>query len=180
MCPIFDRPDRWKWRSAARVAAGKPNFPWRGPKGLYYTSIMRSFRESLMARGSRPWRVILCLAVAAMLFKALIPPGYMPDAQAARAGKLLLSLCLPGGQAISMPLALEAADGAHTPDEASTQQECPFVLAAAPAMLPELAAPAMHAPALGAEEPRPLYRTLPPLPALGPPLGSRAPPSHLA
>lgn len=114
-----------------------------------------------------------------MLFKALIPAGYMPDAQAAREGKLLLSICLPGGQAIAMPLVLESEGTAATPDEGAPLQECPFVLAATQAVLPELAVTAAHTPATRATAPRPAYRSLPPLPALGPPLGSRAPPTYL-
>ena len=153
---------------------------WRESSILNYTSIMRSVREPLMARGSGSWRVILGLAVFAMLFKAWIPAGYMPDAHAAREGKLLLSMCLPSGHAITVPLALES-PGTETPsNEANALQECPFVLAAVQAVLPELTATTISAAFIRANPPRVVYRTLPPLLALGPPLGSRAPPRHLA
>lgn len=122
----------------------------------------------------------MCLLVLAMMLRALIPAGYMPDAAALRDGRVLITFCTVGSGISTAPLDLGDHDGnaAHQDGAASA---CPFgILAqqafdmplAATAVAPAVALVAWSAPfALNPA----LLAPQPP----GPPLGSRAPPLNL-
>ncbi|CAB3628397.1 DUF2946 family protein [Achromobacter pestifer] len=130
-------------------------------------------------------RLLLLLLLVA---RAWVPVGYMPDADALRQGRLALGFCSAGGGSLSALQALSIQQAAHhghhdhgAPDNGGgAGQECPFGLSAhqvldvppilvlAPVLLRWLA---QNVPL--ADSPRP------PLPAAGPPLGQRAPPSIL-
>ncbi|KAG1438098.1 hypothetical protein G6F55_014002 [Rhizopus delemar] len=110
----------------------------------------------------------------------------MPDADALRQGRLALGVCAAGGGAVAALRMLTAQHDPHlghhghgTPDErGGAGQECPFglsahqvldvppMLAVAPVLLRWLAQTPLQA-----DSPRP------PMPAAGPPVGPRAPPS---
>lgn len=132
------------------------------------------------------WQLLLCLTVLAFVLRALVPLGFMPAAQAMPDGKLVLSFCTAGGMQMSLPMSLSnesaAADAAaaDAPADAVPGSDCPFGLLAAQAMPP---APVLEL-LQGAVATRDVtvafvYQALPPLPAQGPPLGSRAPPFYL-
>lgn len=117
-----------------------------------------------------PWRILICLALAAFMLRAVIPNGFMA---APSTTSLMLTLCEAGGTMnVSFDLPGQS-DAKHAPADA-----CAFGALAAHAILPEAAlAPALAAHA-AYDAPRvAVHRAAPPLPPLGPPLGSRAPPS---
>ena len=129
-------------------------------------------------RGTIAWRILLCLTLLAMAWRAALPAGFMPDAAAAREGRLVLTLCTGSGIPATVLLDLNGnADGASTDGAAGA--DCPFCLLASPGLPPDTdtAIAAYDAPARVL--PPAVYRAAPALPALGPPLGSRAPPFHL-
>jgi hypothetical protein len=111
------------------------------------------------------------------LLRALIPAGFMPDAKAAGEGRFELVICTSAGERLVQGIDLDASgdkpatwSGADCPYHHSLSQAF-----TAPALAPvpvEFAAGAARAPLLAATELLP--------PALGPPLGQRAPPFFLA
>lgn len=111
----------------------------------------------------------LVLALAAITFKAFLPPGFMFGEDNGRVGVIL---CTIDGAALSHQ------DGDHeTPSQNSAGQHCPFALAGAAACAPDLvevAAPAERAfvttPAAPLAERPHALPIGPPLPARGPPL----------
>lgn len=113
----------------------------------------------------------LALALFALTFKALLPPGFMLDASG---GSLAITLC-DGGQAYFDPATGDIGHDAPASDD--TSQHCPFAFAGPPALTapvaaiepaPQRAFVANAAPAreaIGAN-----LTTGPPLPARGPPI----------
>ncbi|MFY0476120.1 DUF2946 family protein [Achromobacter marplatensis] len=155
----------------------------------------------------RPPRTALAVDVGRLLLllllvaRAWVPVGYMPDADALRQGRLALEFCVMGGgvwPGLRAPLTQPAAQphaqshaqsdahhgnhgdpGHGGPDgHGAAGQECPFglsahqvldvppMMAVAPVLLRWLARTPLRV-----DSPRPA------MPAAGPPLGSRAPPS---
>lgn len=141
---------------------------------------MRSLSITSLDRGTMSWRNLVCLAILAMLCRSAIPLGYMPDQGAVQQGKLLLTLC--NGSSATVLFSLAAADnGDHpTPDEVTGSLDCPFSLFATQAVLSDLSVGAAAVPRGERRIPLLSYRSAPTRAATGPPLGSRAPPSHLA
>lgn len=127
-----------------------------------------------------PWRILICLAIVGMLCRSAIPLGYMPDQTAAQQGKLLLTLC--NGGAATVLVSLAAADTGDHPatDDATGGLDCPFGLFATQAVLPDMTVHTAALPRGVRLIPPVSYRSVPALPATGPPLGPRAPPFHLA
>jgi hypothetical protein len=124
--------------------------------------------------------ILMCLLAIAMALRALIPAGYMPDANALRDGRVEITFCIAGSGLSVSAIDLNDHDGkAGHPD--SVASECPFGILAQQAFdLPPVAGAVMPAAALAVLSiPFTLNRALPALPAQGPPLGSRAPPSNL-
>lgn len=125
------------------------------------------------------WQVLFCLTVLLFLCRALIPVGYMPDFSGAREGTFSITICTTSGTSTILVdangQAIEPSSGDHTDN-----QECSFCLAASQTLMPAGQVPALVMSV--AHRTVPLLHgnhALPPLPALGPPLGSRAPPSNL-
>lgn len=133
---------------------------------------------------------MLCMMLLALSLRALVPAGFMPDAGALRDGRLEMAFCSGNGP---QTIAVELHGGMHhgaafSPAKSPADQQnpqsqsndCPFsVLSALPAM-PSIALAAIGLPLLLLSVQ--LAPRLKPLPAIlfqGPPLGSRAPPSHL-
>lgn len=125
------------------------------------------------------WQALLGLTVIAFLCRAIIPVGYMPETPSESGRSFAMTLCLGGGGTTVMQVSLSD-DGAGTPDNA-VSPDCPYGLCVGQSWLPER--PSL---ALAGIVDFPLAlpvaarnNALPPLPALGPPLGSRAPPLNL-
>jgi hypothetical protein len=115
----------------------------------------------------------LVLALAAITFKAFLPPGFMFGEHDGRLGVVLCS-----GAASGVSLDLSRGDDAPaSPDQNSAGQHCPFAVADATAFAPsliEVAAPSETPAFIVASTPlaeRPHATPIgPPLPARGPPL----------
>lgn len=127
-------------------------------------------------------RALLWMLLLAITVRGLVPAGYMPDARALEKGRVELTFCTAAGTVskISLSLTDDGSDASHHGDQTALGMECPFgllthVTAAPPATAPPVALPVHAAPSI----PFDVSRALPPLPAQGPPLGSRAPPSLL-
>lgn len=152
-----------------------------------------SRRSSRFASAADFGRLLLLL----MLFaRAWVPAGYMPDADALRQGRLTLGFCTAGGNAYAALQAMtlrQSSAGQHEMhghhghaghhdsgqgDVGGAGQECPFGLSTHQILNPP--ALAALAPVLLrwlAQPPPKVDGPRPPMPAAGPPLGQRAPPS---
>ncbi len=125
-------------------------------------------------------RGVLWLAFLALLLRAVVPTGYMPDARALHDGRLEVTFCSAAGDLSTFKIALspngKSDDGAGEHRSAETGAQCPFGLLAhvTPAPTPYVAPLALAVSRLA--PPAPARPTLPVQPAQGPPLGSRAPP----
>ena len=117
----------------------------------------------------------LLLALAAITFKAFLPPGFM---FAEQPGHMTVVLCSESGRAMTYDLVTGETDGDHqAPASDSAGQHCPFAVACGAAFAPqliEIAAPISAAFVTIASTPlaeRPQSTPVgPPLPARGPPL----------
>lgn len=121
------------------------------------------------------WYSLLCLAMVAFVLRALVPAGFMPHAAALAEGRFEVTFCTAGGELATLSIPVAATD-----DPAHRMPECPYGLLASQALTepPPSALPVQALPAFGVSR-HSLHASLPPLPPHGPPLGSRAPPSHL-
>ncbi|HUG57256.1 MAG TPA: DUF2946 family protein [Candidimonas sp.] len=122
------------------------------------------------------WRFMLWLTVAAFACRALVPTGFMPDTNALRNGQLVLTFCTVGGGTSILPLNLPDTPKSAADQDATNSIDCPFGLLAEQAMVAPSAMQVLVAAILRQVSPTLLFKALPPLPAHGPPLGSRAPP----
>lgn len=141
---------------------------------------MLALRKPFRRIGLAVWHSLFCLTVIAFLCRAVIPVGYMPDGSQERGQAFAITLCIPEGGTSTMLMALTAAPEQSYPEDQAGNQECPFALVVSQDLLPLQVAPMVagaitHWPLLHLHH----NRSLPPLPALGPPLGPRAPPSSL-
>lgn len=126
------------------------------------------------------WQILFCLTFVSFLCRSVVPVGYMPDVSGGRDGKFALTLCTIGGNTGIQKLDLLDQSGKSSSDDGASSQSCPFGLVASQALIPALDVPVLA----GAVFRHPLLfahsgKALPPLPALGPPLGPRAPPLNL-
>ena len=138
------------------------------------------FKHGARRRSYPPiWHVAFCLMLLAFVGRAVIPVGFMPDTGALRDGRVLITFCsASGGTLATLNLSDKSDHGSGT--DTATVADCPFGLLAAQAVLPTLNAAVILAAAFRRDLPAPFYTSpRPPLPAQGPPLGSRAPPSLL-
>ena len=123
---------------------------------------------------------LLCLMLLALGVRAAIPTGYMPDSEAMRNGQLAITLCTVDGKLTEYLLALDLAHDDTAP--ASIQEmSCVFGMIALQAVAPILHVTYLLPPATAdpAQPKRAQHVHISGLLALGPPLGSRAPPSTL-
>ena len=123
-------------------------------------------------------RGVLWLAFLAILLRALVPTGYMPDARALHDGRLEVTFCSAAGDLSTLKIALspDGKRGGAGHSSADTGAQCPFGLLAhvTPAPAAQTAPLAL---AVSRAAPFPPARVAVPVqPAQGPPLGSRAPP----
>ncbi len=117
-------------------------------------------------------RWLLLLAALALVARALLPAGFMPSQQALQDGRLVLTICSPGGAVTT--LAPEPAD------TATSSADCAFALVNAPTLPAGVAALALPLPPAGLDTPARVHPRAPPAPLLGSPLGPRAPPVDIA
>lgn len=141
---------------------------------------MRALGPRFILREIRVWQLLFCLALLAYVCRAIVPAGYMPTHSAQDNG-FAITFCTAGNSSNTLWIDLIGQDGQADSDTHHQPQDCPFGIAASPALLPSLDAPVLislirYRPVLLAKT----NQTRPPLPALGPPLGSRAPPLFLA
>lgn len=125
-------------------------------------------------------RMLMCLLALALLARALVPAGYMPDANALRRGVVELTFCIAGSEMSTLQVSLDDRTGQTTHQDGSAN-DCPFFVLAHQVLDMPVAAMVFGLPVVfaGLLAPFSLNRALPALPALGPPLGSRAPPFNL-
>lgn len=126
------------------------------------------------------WQILFCLALLSFLCRALIPAGYMPDHSGEQDGFFSVTLCSPSGTPTTVWMSLNGQDEAPSSDEHADLQKCPYALVLSQLALPGTGMTSVdifltHQPVIRAHS----NHTLPPMPALGPPLGSRAPPKTL-
>mgnify|MGYP000200152346 CR=1 FL=1 len=147
----------------------------------------RCFRISAMPtaphrrRASRPsLHRLLCLLVLAFVVRALIPAGFMPQADPAQGGEMALSLCTSTGDMVTMKVDM-GRPAPDVPDPSHAHADCAFNMLSHQALTlppwPVAVASASHARDLAPVAD--LQAARPPQPAAGPPLGSRAPPPRV-
>lgn len=140
---------------------------------------MSARRSILSCTHTLVWQALLALTVVAFVARAAIPAGYMPQPGAAGDRSFPMTLCLGGAGVTVVQVSLY--DHPDNPQSAA-QSDCVYCLVAGQKLLPHQAA-LQVAGVAHAVAPAPVVvpnHALPPLPALGPPLGSRAPPVNFA
>lgn len=118
----------------------------------------------------------------ALSLRALVPAGFMPSASALRDGRLEMAFCTSSG---IKSITVDARHGAPATGDAPSHQgrssDCPFsVLSTLPALPSTALALAGMPLLLTSVQSVPHAAPLPAILSQGPPLGSRAPPFHLA
>lgn len=132
--------------------------------------------------GTTVWRAFASVSILLLALRAMVAPGFMPDLGALKDGSFEIVLCTPLG-----PKTVHAdgnglpAEGDQPPrTDARGGDECPFHHAATQTLLAP--GPTRHVAEPGRALPlRLVPARLSPKPApIGPPLGSRAPPTSVA
>ena len=131
-------------------------------------------RKNLSCSRSLAWQVSFCLLLFAFLLRSLFAAGYMPAEPRAGSFPFAVALCSAGGLQLTE---LSHPDSSSPVGQDQLYESCPFGLVVAYKLIPGVS---VLAPALD------VYfhpwvavnglRLAPPSPALGPPLGPRAPP----
>jgi len=134
-------------------------------------------RKTFWCKRMAAWQILFCLTVFSFLCRAFIPLGYMPDLSGERNTPFAITLCSMGATVV-MQVDLSGDAVAGSSEQNYSGENCPFGLSVAHKLMPGQEAPAL-AGLVSFLSFAPFVRSqaLPPLPALGPPLGSRAPPS---
>ncbi|NYT25950.1 DUF2946 family protein [Alcaligenaceae bacterium] len=141
---------------------------------------MSVFRHAHRHNTIRVWHVLFCLTVLSFLCRAVIPVGYMPDLSGGRDGKFAITFCTVGGGTSTMLVDLNDKPDQPSPSDHFDNQDCPFGIVVSQVAMPSQETTALVRVVAHHLVPlRHRNQALPPLPALGPPLGSRAPPSNL-
>lgn len=124
--------------------------------------------------GPLTWRLACCLVLLMLLGRFALPAGFMP-VTAGTHGEFVLSLC--SGR---MPPPLVTGEDHGGFDDSDMVAGCPFGLLAMQTVMPEPGIRLVTVAFRFAALPLPAFRAVPSLPATGPPLGPRAPPSILS
>lgn len=141
---------------------------------------MLARRKSFWCKRMAVWQILFCLTVVAFLYRALIPVGYMPDLSGERNSRFAITLCTMGASPAVVQLDFSDSDASTAPADEYSGNDCPFGLNVAQKLLAPDEPPVLQRPpALLSASLAPRHQARPPLPALGPPLGSRAPPMNL-
>jgi len=143
---------------------------------------MLALQKPIRHKGTAVWQILFCLTLVSFLCRSVIPMGYMPDLSGGHDGGFTITLCLPGGGTNIMQVDLTDHSGQASSDDGLSSQDCPYGILVAQAAAPihDAALPAAGIPYRSLVLPSHGNQALPPLPALGPPLGSRAPPPYLS
>jgi len=133
---------------------------------------MPNFRRLANQPRGLSWRILICLALAVFILRAAIPHGFMA---APASSHVMLTLCSAAGP-VSVPLEVPGqSDGTNGKHLAA--ETCAFGALSAHGVLPDThMAPSLSAQQAYVASVVPVYRAVPALPPLGPPLGSRARP----
>ena len=75
-------------------------------------------------------RLVLWLALMALLLRALVPAGYMPDTRALDAGRFEVTFCTAAGAPAALSAALSTLKDGKPAHDAQTGAQCPFGLLA--------------------------------------------------
>lgn len=136
--------------------------------------------KSLWCKRMSVWQALFCLTVLAFLCRAVIPVGYMPDLSGKRDTTFAITLCVGGNLAV-MQMGFSDDAGNASEDHGFSGPDCPFGINASHKLLAGLNTLALAGLPIVFQTAAPAARNqaLPPMPALGPPLGSRAPPFNL-
>lgn len=126
------------------------------------------------------WQILFCLTVIAFLLRAFIPAGYMPDLSGQRGSSFAVVVCNAAGGNTVMMVDFSDPASKSANDDALGAYECPFGLSVAQKQFPANESPGLYVSLVS----RPISlavssAAIPVLLALGPPLGSRAPPAFL-
>jgi hypothetical protein len=142
---------------------------------------MLAFRQRFFHRRMGAWQILFCLTLLSLLYRAVVPIGYMPNAVDHDGGKLSITLCTTSGDTSTIWIEVDDESTSSSTDGHTNHLDCPFGILIAQAELPDQDPVSMPGKiTLGSMTiPTPRNQARPPLPALGPPLGSRAPPVHL-
>lgn len=133
-------------------------------------------RKNFWCKRMAVWQILFCLTAFSFLCRAVIPVGYMPDLSGERDTPFAITLCTMGGTVV-VQLDLPGSEEASS-DQHYNGDTCPFGLNIAHKLIPGQATLAVVSAVLFHSVASPTAaQVLPPLPALGPPLGSRAPPA---
>lgn len=146
----------------------------------YYYAEMDTLHKLLSRKGIRVWQILICLAVMAFVCRSVVPTGYMPILSGDKNGTVVLTFCTEDGSNKSLLLNLQQ-HSKKSPSENHSGQECPYGVVLSHGILPLQDAPLLAGVVWYEQFQFANLRNhaLPPLPALGPPLGSRAPPPYL-
>lgn len=127
------------------------------------------------------WHVMYCLTLVAFMYRSLIPVGFMPDPSALRDGRVAITFCTSSGGLFAALVNVSGNSDHASEHDVAASAECPYGLLATQAVIPVVNATVLLAAVLHRAPPAPSSNiALPPSPAQGPPLGSRAPPLDLA
>ena len=113
-----------------------------------------------------------------MLLRAALPVGFMPDLDALQDGRLEIVVCTPSGlKTITVPNETgEPTEDNRGSSDGQSSHECPFHAVVAQAAIVSDSLPDADLPNEGTAPAELRAMDLPSAAALGPPVGSRAPP----
>lgn len=138
---------------------------------------MFAYRKPLWCKSMAVWQSFFCLSVFAFLLRAFIPVGYMPDSSIERKTPFAITLCSVGGPTF-IQVNLDGQSQPSHPDSRFNPDTCPFGLNLAQELLPGQAVAPLVVASFQTVVSVLRNQALPVMPAVGPPLGSRAPPSN--
>ena len=115
-------------------------------------------------------RLVLWLALMALLLRALVPAGYMPDTRALDAGRFEVTFCTAAGAPAALSAALSTLKDGKPAHDAQTGAQCPFGLLAHLTPAPAFSLNPLSLPADTTPTAQPAQPPLPATVAHGPPL----------
>lgn len=128
------------------------------------------------------WRAhgVMLLLLLALMVRSVIPMGYMPDTNALRDGRVVITFCITPGSTLVAPATLAGllAENSPQPEKILAGNECPFSLFSHQGLdLPVLSAIRVLSVGFFSTPVLAFNNTALPISAArGPPLGSRGPP----
>ena len=134
-------------------------------------------RKAFWYKSKLVWQISFCLTVFAFFCRAFVPVGYMPASTSDRGAPFAITICSSAGISF-VPLDLQEGGAHGASDHDSLFENCPFGLALAYKLL---SGSGQHEPPVDVVFYSLVFGGAGTVgraqPSLGPPLGSRAPPS---